>query len=81
MELFAIGSAPTAGRRRVFRPRLVVHAPLEVLLGATTGAVPEIAGVGPISAEVARRLACDANVVLSVEGRDGSDSRPGPGAP
>ncbi len=72
MELFAIGSSPTAGRRRVFRPRLVVHAPLEVLLGATTGAVPEIAGVGPISAEVARRLACDANVILSVEGRDGS---------
>ncbi len=72
MELFAVGSAPGTGRRRAFRPRLVVHAPLDVLLGATKGDVPEIAGLGPISAEVARRLACDANVVLSVEGRDGS---------
>ncbi len=81
MELFAVGSSPSAGRRRAFRPRLVVHAPLEVLLGATTGDVPEIAGVGPISAEVARRLACDANVILSVEGRDGSILDQGRAAP
>ena len=32
----------------------------------------EIQGIGPVSAEVARRLACDANVILSVEDRDGS---------
>ncbi len=32
----------------------------------------EIEGVGPIPAEVARRLACDAHVVLSVESPDGS---------
>ena len=32
----------------------------------------EIAGVGPVPAEVVRRLACDANVDLSVEDRDGS---------
>lgn len=72
MELFAVGTTPPTGRRRGFRPRVVVHAPLDVLLGATNGDVAEIAGVGPISAEVARRLACDANVILSVEGRDGS---------
>ena len=34
--------------------------------------VAEVEGVGPIPAEVARRLACDAHVVLSVEARDGS---------
>ena len=39
---------------------------------ARGGGVAEIQGVGPVSAEVARRLACDANVVLSVEDRDGS---------
>jgi hypothetical protein len=59
-----------------------VHAPLELLLGCVRdasaaggsagGGVSEIAGVGPVQAEVARRLACDARVVLSVEGRDGS---------
>ena len=32
----------------------------------------EIAGVGPVQVEVVRRLACDANVDLAVEGRDGS---------
>jgi hypothetical protein len=84
MDLFAERSAPAAEGRRGFRPRVIVHAPLEVLLGVgpagrgrsgpSPGAegVAEIAGVGPIEAEVARRLACDAEVVLSVEGRDGS---------
>ena len=72
-ELFAIGSAPTAGRRRAFRPRVIVHAPLDVLVGTGGQAgVAEIAGVGPVPVEVARRLACDADVVLSVEDRDGS---------
>ena len=33
---------------------------------------PRVQGVGPIPAEVARRLACDAHVVLSVEAPDGS---------
>ena len=39
---------------------------------AEVAAVAEIEGVGPIPAEVARRLACDAHVVLSVESPDGS---------
>jgi hypothetical protein len=56
---------------------VLVHAPLELLLGCVGGegsgfGVAEIAGVGPIQAEVARRLVCDASVVLSVEARDGS---------
>jgi hypothetical protein len=51
---------------------VVVHAPLEVLVGCSTGDVAEIAGVGPVPAEVLRRLACDANVDLAVEDRNGA---------
>ena len=73
MHLFRLGSEPASGRRRAVRPRVVVHAPLELLTGCSgVPGVAEIQGVGPVSAEVARRLACDANVVLSVEARDGS---------
>ncbi len=77
MHLFdAVGG----GGRRALRPRVVVHAPLELLLGCAKGmsgdgggvGVAEIAGVGPVQAEVARRLTCDAQIVLSVEARDGS---------
>jgi Domain of unknown function (DUF222)/HNH endonuclease len=65
------GSTSDRGSRR--RARLIVHAPLEALLGSATNGVPELAGgVGPIGIEVARRLACDADVVLSVESQDGS---------
>lgn len=97
MHLFGAGAAAGAGagaavgvegpaHRRVLRPRIVVHAPLELLLACAEGGsgkggapgqgfdvgVAEIARVGPIQVEVARRLACDAQVILSVEGRDGS---------
>ena len=73
MQLFAVGgSASSQPARRRVRPRVVLHAPLELLMGCSAGSVAEIEGVGPVSAEVVRRLACDANVVLSVEGRDGS---------
>jgi Domain of unknown function (DUF222)/HNH endonuclease len=51
------------------RPRVVVHAPLELLVGCSNA---EIAGVGPVPTEVVRRLACDANVDLAVEDREGS---------
>ena len=54
------------------RPRVVVHAPLELLVGCSGDAVAEIAGVGPVSAEVVRRLACDAHVDLAVEDPQGS---------
>jgi hypothetical protein len=65
------GDTATAGRSRVLRPRLVLHAPLSLLMGIDSG-VAELEGVGPVAAEVARRLACDARVTLSVEGPDGS---------
>ena len=74
LHLFRMGSEPAPGRGRAVRPRVVVHAPLELLMGCNGSGwgVAEIQGVGPVSAEGARRLACDANVVLSVEDRDGS---------
>jgi hypothetical protein len=50
----------------------VVHAPLELLIGCSNEGVAEIAGVGPVSIEVVRRLACDANVDLAVEDATGS---------
>jgi hypothetical protein len=41
-------------------------------LGANGCGPAEIQGLGPISAEVARRLACDADITFSVERKDGS---------
>jgi hypothetical protein len=76
IDLFRMGSGPGPRAGRVAgtatRPRVVVHAPLEVLLGCSGGGVAEIAGVGPVPAEVVRRLACDANVDVAVEDREGS---------
>jgi hypothetical protein len=83
MHLFGASAGAGADTgRRALRPRVVVHAPLELLLGGAEEGrgnaegvdvgVAEIARVGPVQAEVARRLACDAQVVLSVESRDGS---------
>ena len=72
-------------RERVAVPRLVGRRwrdrtadgswcmrPWTLLVGCSAEGVAEIAGVGPVSVEVVRRLACDANVDLAVEGRDGS---------
>jgi HNH endonuclease len=76
IDLFRAGtrSRSQAGRAAgaVSRPRVVVHAPLDVLLGCSGDDVAEIAGVGPVPAAVVRRLACDANVDLAVEDREGS---------
>jgi hypothetical protein len=87
IELFSIGAAPgsasggTAGGagaggaaagRAAVRPRVVVHAPLELLVGCSNESVADIAGVGPVPAEVVRRLACDAKVDLAVEDRHGT---------
>jgi hypothetical protein len=55
-----------------YRPTVVVHADLGFLTGLHPDGVADLAGVGPISTEVARRLACDAKVVFSVEHGDGS---------
>jgi hypothetical protein len=55
-----------------YRPTMVVHADLGFLTGSHPNGIGEMAGVGPISTEVARRLACDAKVVFSLERTDGS---------
>jgi hypothetical protein len=55
-----------------YRPTVVVHADLGFLTGMYPDGGADLAGVGPISTEVARRLACDAKVVFSVEHGDGS---------
>jgi hypothetical protein len=55
-----------------FRPTLVVHADLDLLTGANPDGIAELAGAGLISREVARRLACDAKVIFSLERKDGS---------
>ena len=74
MELFQVrnGSEGDPGSGSAVRPRVVVHAPLELLIGCSDDAVAEIAGVGPVPAEVVRRLACDANVDLAVEDSEGT---------
>jgi hypothetical protein len=78
MALFQVGngsgSRTGSGRAtgEAVRPRVVVHAPLELLVGCSDDAVAEIAGVGPVPAEVVRRLACDANVDLAVEDHNGT---------
>jgi len=70
MGLFQMWSGRATGA--AVRPRVVVHAPLELLVGCANDAVAEIAGVGPVHAEVVRRLACDANVDLAVEDPEGT---------
>ncbi len=64
------GAGVNRGTSRALRPRLIVHAPLELLLGAESGTA-EIEGAGPVAAEVVRRLACDAHITLSAERPDG----------
>jgi hypothetical protein len=59
------------GERGRYRPTVVVHADLGFLTGSHPNGVAELASIGPISTEVARRLACDAKVVFSVERGDG----------
>jgi len=73
-------SGPAAsgeGRRRSggtgkYRPTVVVHADLGFLTGRFPTGAADLAGVGPLSDEVARRLACDAEIIFSVEHGDGS---------
>jgi hypothetical protein len=51
---------------------VIVHADLDRLLSGDGYGRASIDGVGPISAEVARRLACDADVTLSLDAPDGA---------
>ena len=79
VDLFRTGSQPL-GRTRGpgesnhgwFRPTMVVHADFGWLSGSSEHGSGEIAGIGPVSRQVARRLACDANIVFSLDGHDGS---------
>jgi Domain of unknown function (DUF222) len=61
-----------AGGRRRNRPTLVVHADMDFLAGNEGGGGGgELDTLGPVSREVARRLACDAKVFVSADGPDG----------
>jgi hypothetical protein len=60
---------PRAGGMRRNRPTVVVHADLSYLAGGEGGA--ELDVLGPLSREVARRLACDAKVLVSADGPNG----------
>jgi hypothetical protein len=64
----ARGAAQAGGLRRN-RPTVVVHADMSFLAGGEGGA--ELDVLGPLSREVARRLACDAKVLVSADGSDG----------
>jgi len=57
---------------------MVVHTDLEMLLRDDGYGHASIEGGGPISAEVARRLACDAGVTISFDAPDGTclDQKP-----
>ena len=50
---------------------MIVHTDLERLLYGDGYGHASIQGVGPISAEVARRLACNADMTLSLDAPDG----------
>jgi len=56
---------PRAGGAHRNRPTVVVHADLSFLAGGGGGA--ELDVLGPLSREVARRLACDAKVLVSAD--------------
>jgi hypothetical protein len=61
--------APRAGGARRNRPTVVVHADLHFLGGGSGGA--ELDVLGPVSREMARRLACDAKLLVSADGPGG----------
>jgi hypothetical protein len=68
----ATGETPQearAGGMRRNRPTVVVHADMSFLVGGEGGA--ELDVLGPLSREVARRLACDAKVLVSADGPTG----------
>ena len=72
------GRGTTAASGGVRQARLIVHTDLDRLLYGDGYGHASIEGVGPVSAEVARRIACDADITLAFEGADGTglDQRP-----
>jgi hypothetical protein len=68
------GNSPDGGNGRAGgmgrgRPTVVVHADLTLLAGGAGRA--ELDVLGPLSPEVARRLACDAKIVVSADNAEG----------
>ena len=67
--------SPSSGHapgHRSARIAMVVHTDLERLLYGDGYGHASIEGVGPISAEVARRLACTADITVSFDAPDGA---------
>jgi hypothetical protein len=64
-----------AGAVPSHRPTVVVHADLTYLAGGEGAA--ELDVLGPLSPEVARRLACDAKIVLSADNEKGQSIQQG----
>jgi hypothetical protein len=69
------GEPGGGGSGRANRPSVVVHADLSFLAGGEGHA--ELDVLGPVSAEVARRLACDANIVVSADNDQGQSMQQG----
>jgi hypothetical protein len=75
VEVCKGGDRSRAGSRSVRGPgraAVIVHVDLERLLHGDERGDASIEGAGPISAETARRLACDGDITLSYEAPDGS---------
>lgn len=66
----ARGSSKSASGPR--RASVIVHVDLQRLLHGDESGAASIEGAGPISAETARRLACDADITMSYEAPDGA---------
>jgi hypothetical protein len=77
---FCVGQGQGHGRGRDGggQTRMVVHADLDRLLHGDGYGTASVDGAGPISAEVARRLACSADLTLSLDAPDGTclDQKP-----
>jgi hypothetical protein len=75
VEVCEGGNRPRAGSksgRGSGRASVIVHVDLERLLEGDEFGEASIEGAGPISAETARRLACDGDITLSYERPDGT---------
>jgi len=72
-----VGSPPSrdAGGARRNRPTVVVHADLTFLAGGEGTADLDV--LGPLAPEVARRLACDARIIVSGDDPDGRSIQQG----
>jgi len=70
VEVCSLGGAVSSNR-----PTVVVHADLTYLAGGEGDA--ELDVLGPLSPEVARRLACDAKIVLSADNEKGESIQQG----